>query len=146
MIRLKVGLWAATLDVFRDCGAGQNECVVYWTASLDRPDEVDQVVHPRHSATPLHYAPDQRWLHEFALGLARERRTVRTQVHTHAFEAWHSTTDDRYPLVHTPGFLSLVVPGFAMKEPPLADLFLVEIDPRGAWHHVSVGERIEGLP
>ncbi len=146
MIRLGAGLWAETLQMFRRCGAGERECVVYWTGRLAQPGEVDQISHPRHSATPWHYAPEQRWLHEFSLGLAREGRTVRAQVHTHGFEACHSPTDDRYPLVHTPGFLSLVVPGFAMGEPPVSDLYLVEIDPRGQWCRVDVAERFEGIP
>ncbi len=38
---------------------------------------------------------------------------MRVQVHTHPFEAGQSGIDDAFALVPAPGFLSLVIPGFA---------------------------------
>ena len=35
------------------------------------------------------------------------------QVHTHPTEAYHSETDDAFPIVTTEGALSLVIPNFA---------------------------------
>ena len=46
------------------------------------------------------------WLYESAERLA-------IQVHSHPTEAFHSDTDDTYPIVTTLGGLSLVVPDFA---------------------------------
>jgi hypothetical protein len=35
------------------------------------------------------------------------------QLHTHAFEAFHSSVDDNYPISHKLGFISIVIPYFA---------------------------------
>jgi hypothetical protein len=145
MLRLGSEIWPRTLEHFRRCGAGRNECVVFWVAHLDAVDEVDTVVHPVHGATPSHYAPTRSWLDQFWPRLVRERRTVRAQVHTHGGRAFHSSTDDLYPLVHTPGFLSLVVPLFAKDGIAVDDLYLAEIDQIGRWRAVRVRDRIEGL-
>ena len=39
------------------------------------------------------------------------------QVHTHPTEAYHSDTDDHYPLVTLKGALSIVIPDFAKHAP-----------------------------
>jgi hypothetical protein len=54
-------------------------------------------------------------LNQFWLDLVNRSVGIRVQVHTHPFEAFHSATDDGYPIVHSPGFLSLV----AQRMPPL---------------------------
>lgn len=38
---------------------------------------------------------------------------MKAQVHTHPGDAYHSATDDRWPIVSQAGFLSIVVPFFA---------------------------------
>jgi len=119
--------------------------VVYWTASLDHPDDVDGAVHPQHTATPSHYEPQQRWLHEFFVSLARTQRTVRAQVHTHRMRAFHSHTDDRYPIVHTPGFLSLVVPNFARIGLRISGLYLARINQDGQWCEAAIPDSICGF-
>jgi len=47
-----------------------------------------------------------RWLYE-------QQQTLAVQVHTHPTDAYHSRTDDSYPIVTQRGGLSLVVPSFA---------------------------------
>lgn len=145
MLELGRGVWAATLAQLRDHGQGRDECVVYWTASQDQIALADGVVHPEHDATPWHYAPTQNWLNEFFASLVQDRRSVVAQVHTHRTVAFHSPTDDKYPLVHVPGYLSLVVPNFASRTPGIEELFLKEIAPDGTWHEVRLTDRIAGL-
>jgi hypothetical protein len=43
--------------------------------------------------------------------LAKGEKLI-AQVHSHPFEAFHSETDNRFPLIHRKGFLSIVVPFF----------------------------------
>lgn len=145
MLQLGSGVWAATLAQLRSCGAGRTECVTFWTGPAEEPDRVDRMVHPIHTATPAHYAPDPRWLHQFFVDLRRERRSARGQVHTHGFRASHSPTDDAYPLVSTAGFLSLVVPRFAMRQPTPDELFLVEAIGDGSWRRIDPSARIGGM-
>ena len=144
MLRLGHGVWTETVVQLRDCGDGRNECVVYWTGPLSDDDIVDRVVHPEHTAAPGHYAPTQPWLQRFWVSLHHERRTVRGQVHTHGGRAFHSRTDDEYPLVHTTGFLSLVVSDFA-RSPGSVGLYLVEMGADGQWRRAAVADRISGI-
>jgi hypothetical protein len=142
VLSLAPGIWDATLDQLRACGAGRAECVCYWLGPASSFDRVDVLVHPTHSASAGHYDLEARWLHRFWVELGDEQRSVRAQVHTHMSFAFHSATDDTFPIVHAPGFLSLVVPNGAFGMIPDDELWLAEINERGAWQRVPVGDRI----
>jgi len=62
---------------------------------------------------------------------------VRAQVHTHPGSAFHSATDDAYPMVQTSGFLSLVIPNFALGECSLAGAALYELGDYGRWRDLD---------
>jgi hypothetical protein len=64
-------------------------------------------------------------------------------VHTHPEEAFHSPTDDRFAIVQSPGFLSLVIPNFAQGEVGFDDAYLTEIQHSGKWRQVSISESLE---
>ena len=68
-----------------------------------------------------------------SLALAAERRSIRAQVHTHPGAAYHSRTDDHYPIVAAPGLLSLVIPRFALGPVGLAGAHLAELQADGSW-------------
>jgi hypothetical protein len=114
VLRLDPDIWPQTIQQFQRCGRGERECVTYWVGPLDDSERVDLAVHPIHTARAGHYQVNDAWLTTFWFRLANERRSVRAQVHTHGGTAWHSKTDDDWPLIQTAGFLSLVVPDFAM--------------------------------
>ena len=141
MLTLTPGIWDATLDQLRRCGDGRVECVAYWTASIHAPERIDAVIHPVHTASAGHYDLDPAWLHHFWVALGDEERTTRLQAHTHIGPAFHSSTDDTFPLVHAPGFLSLVVPDGAMEPLGDEDLWLAEIDDTGRWRRVPIRDR-----
>lgn len=145
MIVVPAIVWSKTLAHFRRCGAGRRECAIYWTGPADGAGTVDAAVHPVHTASAGSYELNDDWLHHFWVGLGRERRSVRVQVHTHAFEAFHSRTDDLWPIVHVPGFLSLVIPNFATKF-ERDGLFLAEVDGHGTWKQVHLDSRLKGIP
>lgn len=137
VLELREGLLLETLAQLRACGAGRDECVAYWTGPLDRRELVDGVLHPVHEARPDHYEIDQNWLHETWRSLSRERRQIRVQIHTHGRVAFHSATDDAYPVIHQPGFLSLVVPYHAARD-DLEDAYLAELQADGGWVEVAI--------
>ena len=60
------------------------------------------------------YEVDDVWVMQFFVSLHQRRETVRVQIHTHPRWAGHSWIDDAYALVPAAGFLSLVVPDFAL--------------------------------
>jgi len=85
---------------------------------------------------------DDRWLHAFWLKLASTESGIRVQVHTHPGAAFHSSTDDEYPIVHTPGFLSLVIPNFGLGSVGFSGAYLTEIGAGGEWHEAKPTNRI----
>src|ERR1700731_3927011 len=130
---------AESVEHFARCGAGERECVVYWTGPRDRPDFVDQVIHPVHKSTRFSYEVDSDWVTKFFLILRDDRRAARIQLHTHPGEACHSQTDDRFALVPAPGFLSLVIPDFAGRDNVVDGAFLAEMTQAGTWVEIPIG-------
>ena len=84
--------------------------------------------------------------HDVWVALAERHEGVRMQVHTHPQEAFHSPTDDAYPIVQTPGFLSLVIPDFGMGPVSFDDAYLCEITEEGGWRTVNIADRVALVP
>jgi hypothetical protein len=132
-----------TFQHFRTCGEGRNECQVLWTSSWHSPFAIDAAIHPKHTGHFGGFVLEDRWLNSFWLDLARESRGVRIQVHTHPREAFHSETDDNFPIVHTPGFLSLVIPDFGLTQPSFDRAYLARLDEKGKWNKVRIADHLE---
>lgn len=66
------------------------------------------------------------------------------QLHTHAFEAFHSYVDDSFPISHKPGFISIVVPFFARRKfynsKTLINCSVNEYVGGGNWHLLKTDE------
>jgi hypothetical protein len=139
MLTLAEGLMSETLSTLRRCGAGRNECVVYWTASLQSPDMIDGTLHPEHLAGPSFYEVTAGWLNQTWVALARGERTIRAQVHTHSGPAFHSASDDGFPVVQQAGFLSLVLPNHARGD-DLSGAYLTRLGTDGRWHAITIDE------
>jgi hypothetical protein len=127
----------------RRCGAAQRECVVFWAGPLSEPGRVDEVLHPRHTASAVGYEVEPAWVSELWLDLARRRRTVRAQIHTHPGTTFHSSTDDDFALVHTPGFMSLVIPDFACRAVSLEGSYLTARTADGSWRELDAHAEIK---
>lgn len=138
MFRLAPSVLEATFAHFRQCGRGRHECQVLWVSPWATPEAITEAVHPAHRATVGGFQVSGTWLNQFWLGLAHEKKGVRVQVHTHPGEAFHSATDDEFPLVHTTGFLSLVIPNFAMGPVGFDDAFLAQLGADGKWTQVPI--------
>lgn len=54
-------------------------------------------------------------LHQLNVWLHEHRELLGVQVHAHPEEAYHSETDNSYPIVTESGALSIVVPDFARR-------------------------------
>jgi hypothetical protein len=99
-------------------------------------------VHPKHAGHFGGFVLDDAWLNDFWLALGATNTGVRVQVHTHPGEAFHSRTDDEYPIIHTPGFLSLVIPNFGLGPVGFDEAYLTEIQPSGRWKEVTTASRL----
>jgi hypothetical protein len=140
--RLPRNILDQTFAHFRGCGRGRRECQVLWVSPWDAPETITKVVHPKHEAHVGGFVLDNGWLNDFWFGLAQENLGIRIQVHTHPGEAFHSPTDDAFPIIHTTGFLSLVVPNFAFGPIGFEQAFLTEIQEGGRWREVKIADRL----
>jgi hypothetical protein len=79
-------------------------------------------------------------LHRINVWLYEHGMTLITQLHSHPHEAYHSTTDDTYPIATTTGSLSLVIPDFAREPFSLANCAVYRLLPPRGWVELSRDE------
>lgn len=101
----------------RDAGLSRVERFVLWSGVVQGDRLQVRTMHvPRQTAYRLSdglcVRVDGDELHRLNVWLFEHRERLAVQVHSHPTEAFHSDTDDTYPIVTTRGGLSLVVPDF----------------------------------
>jgi hypothetical protein len=79
-------------------------------------------------------------LHRINVWLYEHDMTLIAQLHSHPGEAYHSTTDDTYPIATATGSLSLVVPDFARDPFSLMDCAVYRLIPPRGWVELSEDE------
>lgn len=137
VVRVPVEVLERTFQTLRDCGENRRECQVLWLSSWHSPELIVRLIHPRHRAHRGGFALESSWLTDCWASLARNYEQIRVQVHSHPHDAFHSATDDAWPIIHTPGFLSLVVPDFAAGEASLDRTYLTMIGADHRWHEAK---------
>lgn len=141
-MRVHKQLLAETFQQLRSCGEGIKECQMLWIGPWTTPDLVTEIVHPCHTALGDGFILDDDWITAFWVQLAERGYGIRAQVHTHPGRAFHSETDDEWPIVHLEGFLSLVIPDFALGTVNLDRSYLAEIGANGRFHSVDPVTRL----
>jgi hypothetical protein len=92
------------------------------------------------SAQGLSVAVGPEELHRVNVWLYENRLQLIAQVHSHPTEAYHSDTDDAYPIATTIGCLSLVVPDFARGPFLLTECAVYRLGADGRWGRLSAGQ------
>jgi hypothetical protein len=115
-------LVAKTEHALREAGAEGYERFVLWTGELG--NETFAVRHAHVPAQEAYKLPDGLCvqvdgpvLHELNVWLYEHGEMLGVQVHSHPDRAYHSATDDGFPIVTMVGGASLVIPNFG--EAPL---------------------------
>lgn len=101
----------------REAGRSGVERFVLWSGIVEGDAFYVRTMHvPRQTAYRLSEGLCVRVegdeLHRLNVWLFEHRELLAVQVHSHPTEAYHSDTDDTFPIVTTRGGLSLVVPDF----------------------------------
>jgi hypothetical protein len=128
------GVLGETLEFLRDVGTSHSEGFVLWTGVLEGPTvfRFASALIPAQQAIAtnrgLLVTVDGGALFEINKTAHERGQTLAAQVHTHPTSAFHSGTDDHYPLVTLVGALSVVIPDFAVNAPG-------DID-RWAWYRL----------
>ena len=143
LLRLASDILQKTFSTLRECGRGECECAVYWIGP-SQSNAVNGVEHPIHRRSPFGYELDDLWLTDFWKRLAASKHSVKAQVHTHPGEAFHSSTDDRWPIVSQEGFLSIVIPDFATGEISLNNAWIGRLREDGIWSRLELAEQAIG--
>jgi proteasome lid subunit RPN8/RPN11 len=137
-IHLPASLLQSITHVLVDCGGGRNECIVYATARRDVPDRIEGFIHPTHASTPVSTTVEEAELHRVWDELRDTGRKIALQIHSHPGAAFHSSTDDDFPIIHSTGFVSLVLPAFGSRGLNGAHLAIYQGD--GHWTSPSPTE------
>lgn len=76
-------------------------------------------------------------LHRINVWLYEHQMTLIAQLHSHPGEAYHSDTDDAFPIATTLGAFSLVIPYYARGPFSLSNCAVYRLMPRKGWSHIS---------
>jgi hypothetical protein len=76
-------------------------------------------------------------LHRINVWLYEHEMTLIGQLHSHPEEAFHSDTDDTFPIATTLGALSLVLPNYARRPFVLAECAIYRLMPTTGWTPMS---------
>ncbi|MDE0660862.1 MAG: hypothetical protein OXI79_14580 [Gammaproteobacteria bacterium] len=105
-------------EQLKQAGTAGNERFILLSGVIQRERLLVRTMHvPKQSAFRLEgglcVRVDADELHRLNIWLYEHAERLAIQIHSHPTEAFHSDTDDAYPMVTTRGGLSLVVPDFA---------------------------------
>jgi hypothetical protein len=142
VLEISAALFDATYNVLRQCGGKERECQVLWLSAPPAPNTIVAIRHSKHFSDEYGLEVDSAWLTSLWIELARTGQSVRAQVHTHGGKPFHSKTDDDFPIVGTPGFVSIVIPYFARVHPDVERLYVTAIAPQGGWIELQPLEAI----
>lgn len=88
----------------------------------------------------LLYAVEGAELHRINVWLHQNRLRLIAQIHSHPYEAYHSETDDRYPIVDTHGSISIVLPNFAEHPENMETWAVYRLDAKKGWMELDDSE------
>ncbi len=108
---------ADTEAALREAGRDGYERFVLWSGNLDGTDFLVRTTHvppQRAYSLPdgLCVRVDGPALHALNVWLFDHKEVLGVQVHSHPTDAYHSETDDTFPVVTGLGGMSLVIPDF----------------------------------
>lgn len=131
-------IFDSTINNLRENGLQGNEGIAFWTGILnDTNVEVKNVIfadsYPEFENQELFACVPL--LTSFKIGeLVHQRKEkLVVQIHSHPFEAFHSFVDNKYPISHKIGFLSIVVPYFGKNVTDFTQCKIYEYLGNGKW-------------
>lgn len=117
--RIPISILDATFDLVAPAARASQEAFVVWggVATGDRELRFTSALRPRQQSAAtrngLLVTVDGEALFDVNRTLFGRGEILAGQLHTHPTDAYHSDTDDHYPLVTLLGALSAVAPDFA---------------------------------
>lgn len=127
-------------------GRHQVEGVALWVGVRDGTSfHIKRTIIPAQNAghveDGLVYVVPGEELHRIALELFDTGLDLIGQIHSHPGAAYHSDTDDAYPIVTVTGGISVVVPNFATGRLKLSEWAVYRLVSDQGWLELSATER-----
>jgi len=147
LVNIRVPLLAVeeAHEFLRFAGTRQNEGFALWVGNRDgavfhvrKAIIPEQTAHVTDDGVCVSVGPDE--LHRLNVELYAEQMTIIAQLHTHPGSAYHSDTDDSFPIATTVGCLSLVIPDFARFPFALKRCAVYRLTKAGAWAILEPGD------
>jgi len=137
-LRVRRSMTETTQEHLRHAGSLGAEGMVLWAGrAREQAYEVEEVLIPKQYGVRTEdgvcVVVDGDELFRINVHLHDEGRTMIAQIHSHPGDAYHSETDDAYPIVTTVGALSLVVPDFGRGPFDLARCATYRLLPDRGW-------------
>jgi hypothetical protein len=120
---IQVDVLNKTIRFLQEVGADGYEGFVLWAGKMESPDtfRFRTALIPEQDAMMteggLLVVVDGEALFNINKDVHQRGEILGAQVHSHPTSAYHSSTDDQYPLVTLLGALSVVLPDFAKNAP-----------------------------
>lgn len=149
--RIPQGVLTDTLAWLREAGRQGHEAFAVWGGTLSDRQTVVTFVTVMAPAQTAHITPDGLLvtvdgdaLFHVNRAMYQRGEILAGQIHTHPTGAYHSSTDDHYPLVTLTGALSVVIPDFAAHAPDDIDSWAwYRLIAEGKWAPLTSADRIE---
>jgi hypothetical protein len=126
----------------RKAGESGMEGVALWAGSaVESFFVVGTAIIPRQIASRLDdgllYSVEGDELYRINVWLYNNDMTLVAQLHSHPAEAYHSETDDAFPIVAVLGGISIVIPWFAAYPFDLSDWAVFRLKEHSGWTELS---------
>lgn len=133
-------------DHMRAAGQNRVEGVALFAGKEDgNTFHVEKTIVPEQEAMSLEegllYSVDGDELHRINVWLYENKMSLIAQIHSHPGRAFHSSTDDAYPIVATVGGISIVVPDFASREMEISTWAVFRLSEENEWVELSSTEK-----
>lgn len=125
-VKLPSDILSQTRDLLRKAGTRREEAFVLWAGYFESVAtfSITSAIYPEQksirSSAGIGVYVDGNELFKINKWLYENKRVLLGQIHSHPTHAFHSGTDDTFPMVTAIGQFSVVVPFFARE--PLLDL------------------------
>lgn len=144
-VRIPLSCANSAYKYLQDFGMKGFEGVALWAGvQVESTFEVRATFIPEQKSfnhdSGLFYSVGGDQLHRLNVWLYKNKMVLIAQIHSHPSEAYHSDTDDAFPIVTELGGLSLVVPDFASAPLNIYDWAAYRLSPNYGWKELSVKE------
>lgn len=130
----------------REAGMQRVEGVALFAGiEIENTFKIQKTIVPEQEAMSLEdgllYSVDSDELHRINVWLYENEMSLIAQIHSHPGRAYHSSTDDAYPIVATVGGISVVVPDFASRAIELSNCAVYRLSLENEWVELSENEK-----